>query len=466
MGCWVQMGIGFKGQKTLLRELIKYMVTLCISLVVLALLYLFINTIAMNTGFSHPANYNEREAEKLAPKLENTDKVTADMIPDTMSYAILDKETKQKTAGTIKEKDLQLVKKKIEKKPYVNYKQKGYLVIDRNEEYCILQYSLRADFSSPLLRKYLPNYELTSICILIVLLIVVISIITTYFANRLRKHFETLNVITRYIKEQNLQFTPEFTHIKEFDDVIDSLIEMRDALRSSLEAQWRLEKNKKEQIGALAHDIKIPITIIKGNAELLSLSIQSEEQAEYTKYILGAGNQIEQYISQLIHLSRTEDSLTIHLKKAFVDKLTETLQKDISAYKGNKKINISFKKENLKKEAEIDWQLLHRALLNILTNAVDYTPEDGTVSVHAECDSDTFYFFVKDTGNGFSEIGLKKATELFYMDDKARQSKGHYGMGLTFAKNAVNLHNGELTLGNTIEGGGEVRVKIPLYRNH
>jgi len=279
-------------------------------------------------------------------------------------------------------------------------------------------------------------------------------------------HFETLNVITRYIKEQNLQFTPEFTHIKEFDDVIDSLIEMRDALRSSLEAQWRLEKNKKEQIGALAHDIKIPITIIKGNAELLSLSIQNEEQAEYTKYILGAGNQIEQYISQLIYLSKTEESLTIHLEKAFIDKLTETLQKDISAYKGNKKITISFKKENLKKEAEIDWQLLHRALLNILTNAVDYTPEDGTVSVHAECDSDTLYFFVKDTGNGFSESGLKKATELFYMDDKARQSKGHYGMGLTFAKNAVNLHNGELTLGNTIEGGGEVRVKIPLYRNH
>lgn len=116
MGRWVQMGIGFKGRKTLLRELVKYMVTLCISLVVLALLYIFINTIAMNTGFSHPANYNEREAEKLAPKLETIDKVTADMIPDTMSYAILNKETKQKTAGTIKEKDLQLVKKKIEKK--------------------------------------------------------------------------------------------------------------------------------------------------------------------------------------------------------------------------------------------------------------------------------------------------------------------------------------------------------------
>ncbi|KXZ20115.1 sensor histidine kinase [Bacillus nakamurai] len=459
------MGVGFKGKKTLLRELIKYMVTLCVSLIVLAVLYLFINTLAMNTGFSHPANYNEREAEKLVPKLATADKVTSDMIPDTMSYAILDKKSKKETAGTVKEEDLQLVKKKIEKKPYVNYKQKGYLVIERKNEYCVLQYSLRADFNSPLLRKYLPNYELTSMCILVILFITVIFIVTTYFANGLKKHFETLNVITRSIKEQDLQFKPEFTNIKEFDCVIDSLLDMRDALQKSLEAQWRLEKNKKEQIGALAHDIKIPITIIKGNAELLSLSIQNEEQAEYTKYILGAGNKIEQYIHQLIHLSKTEESLTINLEKASIDELMNALQEDISAYKGNKEVNILFKKENLMHEVKIDCQLLHRALLNILTNAVDHTPERGSVSVHADCDNANFLFVVTDTGNGFSQDGLKKATELFYMDDKSRHSNGHYGMGLTFAKNVVNLHNGELTIGNTQSGGGQVRVSIPIRWN-
>ncbi|MCI4139318.1 sensor histidine kinase, partial [Bacillus vallismortis] len=76
----------------------------------------------------------------------------------------------------------------------------------------------------------------------------------------------------------------------------------------------------------------------------------------------------------------------------------------------NKNINIVFKKEHLLKEAQIDLQLLHRALLNILTNAVDYTPEGGTVSVYAKCVSESFYFFVRDTGSGFSEIALKKST--------------------------------------------------------
>lgn len=456
------MGIIFARKKNLLRELIKYIVTLSLCLFIITVLYFILNTIAINVGFFQPANYHEREAEKLIPMLETARKITPDMIPDTMSYALLDKDTKQKIAGTIKDKDLQLVKNKIEKKPYVNYKQKGYLIIERRDEYCVLQYSLRAEFSSPLLRKYLPNYELTSICILIILLIFAIAMITTYFANKLRKNFETLSLITRNIKEQNLQFTPTFTHIKEFDDVINSLIEMRDALQSSLEAQWRLEKNKKEQIGSLAHDIKIPITIIKGNAELLSLSAQDEEQAEYTRYIISAGIQIEQYIYQLIHLSKMEDSLTVHFEKESIATLTETLQEDIIAYKGNKTIDIMFTIEHLLDEAMIDWQLLHRAFMNILTNAVDYTPEGGTVSVHAECDSEFFSFVVKDTGIGFSEAALKKATELFYMDDKSRHSKGHYGMGLTFAKSAVNLHNGELTLGNTEEGGGEVRVTIPL----
>lgn len=80
------------------------MATLCISLVVVAVLYLFINILAMNTGFSYPANYNEREAEKLVPKLATVDKVTPDMIPDTMSYAILDKKSKKKRLGPLKKR--------------------------------------------------------------------------------------------------------------------------------------------------------------------------------------------------------------------------------------------------------------------------------------------------------------------------------------------------------------------------
>lgn len=94
--------------------------------------------------------------------------------------------------------------------------------------------------------------------------------------------------------------------------------------------------------------------------------------------------------------------------------------------------------------------------MNILINVVDYILEGGIVLVYVECDFEIFYFFVKDMGNGFLEMGLKKVIEFFYMDDKSCYFKGYYGMGLIFVKNVVNFYNGEFIFGNIIVGGVEV----------
>ncbi|ATH94241.1 sensor histidine kinase [Bacillus glycinifermentans] len=456
------MGIT-KRKKTLRRELIVYMTTLCLSLAAVTALYLFVNTMGMNAGLIDPANDNEHKAEKLKPRLQAAKRVTGSMIPDTMSYAILDKKSKRKTAGTIKEKDLYIVRKKIENKPYVNFKQKGYLIIDRKDEYCVLEYSLRAEFHSPLLRKYLPNYELTSICILVMLIITVIFIVTTHFANHLKRHFDKLNTITEQIKEQNLNISPEYSNFKEFDDVIESLIEMKNALQASLEAQWHMEKSKNEQIGALAHDVKIPMTIIKGNAELLGLSSQSREQSDYIGYILNAANKIEQYIDQLIHISKTEEAFCADLKRVQVKALVNSVIQEMTAYIGSKSVEIVRTEHNLdSQEATIDRQLLQRALMNILSNAADHSPEEGKVYFEAACRRDSLTFTITDSGKGFTPEGLKKAAQLFYMEDKSRTSNGHYGIGLTFALNVAKLHQGDLTIRNAKTGGGQVQMTIPL----
>lgn len=456
------MGI-IRKKKTLRRELIKYMLTLSFSLIAITAVYVLINMIGMNAGLFYPANYNEIEAEKLKPKLQSAERITEDMIPDTMLYAILDKKSKQKTAGNMKETNLSIVRKKIESRPYITLSQKGYMIIERKDEYCVLEYPLRAEFRSPLLRRFLPNYELTSLCIIILLLITVVFAVTTRFANRLKDHFQTLNTIAEQIKKQNLNFTPEFSNIKEFDHVISSLIDMRNALQASLRAQWHLEKTKKEQIGALAHDIKIPMTIIKGNAELLSLSPQNQEQSEYIRYILDAGQKIGQYIDQLIHLSKTEEALNIDYRESAVKPLVESVLNDTEAYIGKKSVDIVLKEQNLEdKKALLDKQLLHRALMNIMTNAADHTPEGGRIDFEAVCTDDQLIFTITDSGKGFSQEGLQKAAELFYMEDKSRTSNGHYGMGLTFALRVVKLHQGDLSIKNGEAGGGQVQVTIPL----
>lgn len=74
---------------------------------------------------------------------------------------------------------------------------------------------------------------------------------------------------TKEISEQNLDFEVGHSNIKEFEDVLCSFSSMKDNLKSSLEKQWNAEKLQREQIAALAHDLKTPLTVIQGNADLI-----------------------------------------------------------------------------------------------------------------------------------------------------------------------------------------------------
>ncbi|AJH25391.1 MULTISPECIES: sensor histidine kinase [Bacillus amyloliquefaciens group] len=456
------MGIA-KGKSSIRKELVKFTITLCLSTMGVAALCIALNAIAMNAGAILPANYSEHEAEQIKPRLKSAEKITEDMIPAGMTYAVFDKKTKRMTKGTMTEQDAANARKKIQHQPYFNYAQKGFMVINRKDEYGVLQYSLRSEFQSPLLRRYLPNYEWTGLTILITLLLLTVFIVTTRFANQLRRHFSTLSSITASIQKQNLNINPKRSRIKEFDDVIDSLLKMKDALQASLAAQWEAERIKKEQIGALAHDIKIPATIIKGNAELLQLTEPDEEQAEYAQYILDAGNKIEHYVGQLIQLSKAEEAVAVHVEYTDLKEWIQNIYRDAAALAGPKQIDLVLSERGIDRiEAPIDHELLHRAVMNIAANAVDYTPEGGEIRVDVLCTDSALQLAVSDSGSGFSPEALKRATQLFYTEDKSRHSAGHHGMGLTFAHHVVHLHHGELILENQESGGARAEIRIPL----
>lgn len=104
---------------------------------------------------------------------------------------------------------------------------------------------------------------------------------------------------------QDLDFEVKNSDVKEFNEVLISISNMKIALKESLMMQWHMEKEKKNQICALAHDIKTPITIIKGNAELLKESQLCQEDREFTDYIINNADKVEKYISILIDISKS-----------------------------------------------------------------------------------------------------------------------------------------------------------------
>lgn len=99
--------------------------------------------------------------------------------------------------------------------------------------------------------------------------------------------------------------------------------------------------------------------------------------------------------------------------------------------------------------------------MNIVSNALDYSKENGQILLDFYYRSKTFCIKVTDYGKGFSKEDLKNGTNEFYMGNKSRNSKNHYGIGLYTAKKIVDSHNGKLKLANSkVTGGGEVTIEI------
>lgn len=459
--------MGIRNRKTTIRrQLLKYALALFLSITGILFFYLFINQIGLNTGFLLPANFNERKIKELEPSLKLAGKVDKGMLPESTLFAVIDKNNNKKLYGNMTNKDLGKIKH-ILNGDDIEFRngQKVIRVIERKNEYCILQFYLKPQFSSPYLRNNLPDYEFTSLIVLGIIIIGNIIIITTIFTKKMIRNFRKITNITNHIKNNNLDFGPEHSNIQEVESIIISLVEMKDALKKSLESQWRMEKTKKEQIGALAHDIKIPITIIKGNAELLSLSKLNDDQVSLNNYIMKAGDRIEQYIGLLIDLSKMEDVLSLKRDKTDVQKFVREIFEDrMKAYIWDKELNLVLEDHKLPFiEGYFDNKLLSRALMNILSNAVRYTPEGGSIVFKVDYAFNVLSFTITDTGEGFTSESLEKATQLFYTENKGRESEGNYGIGLTFVQNVANLHSGTLIVQNDVKtGGGQVTIKIPL----
>lgn len=109
-----------------------------------------------------------------------------------------------------------------------------------------------------------------------------------------------------------------------------------------------------------------------------------------------------------------------------------------------------------------DRVLLERALMNVVSNAVEHSPVDSPLYMDADGQGDHLSVCITDCGCGFSQEALKHAKERFYMADQSRGSELHYGMGLYIVDVIIKQHRGELLLSNSAESkGARVTIRLP-----
>ena len=268
--------------------------------------------------------------------------------------------------------------------------------------------------------------------------------------------------MTEKIQKQELDFEVRKSDIKEIDTVLKSMDKMRGALKESLEQQWQQEQVRKEQISSLAHDLKTPLTIIRGNADLLCDTSLTEEQKDCVGYIESGSAQMQDYVQTLIEVTKLQNVFRLQKEAVALDSFVQEVKEQFRGLAVVKQIELVWTCTWERQEIVIDTVLFLRALMNVFANAVAYTREGGRILVHVYEKEGAIIFKITDTGKGFSQEALKHATEQFYMEDDSRGSREHHGIGLYAADSIVRQHGGELVLRNSEEtGGAEVCLKIP-----
>ena len=138
------------------------------------------------------------------------------------------------------------------------------------------------------------------------------------------------------------------------------------------------------------------------------------------------------------------------------------LLEQIDALCQTKKIGLQVQIEHLPAVLSVDKLLLERAIMNVVNNALDYSPQDSSILILMTGDKGSLQISVTDAGPGFSQEDLLHAEEQFYMADRSRSSNLHFGMGLFITKSIVQQHDGQFILSNSEKtGGAEVTISIP-----
>lgn len=319
-------------------------------------------------------------------------------------------------------------------------------------------------------KLFTPETYVRAINIIVVGYIFIVIVLTIFFpllaARKIKKRGQAILVAAEKIKSQDLDFRICPSGVKEIDEILNSMDDMRVALKQSLEKQWRMEQNRKEQIAAVAHDFKTPLTVLKGNLDLLQASEQDEARKDYLKDAKGSVEQMEVYLNQLLEMTRAESgNIVMHAVKEELGKLLKEAVLPLVRIADEKEIKILMEFEEKKIFILVDNVLFERVIHNLITNAIDFTSPYGIIKVALNMTEDCAVISIVDSGIGFSDNTLKHGTEQFYMDDTSRGRKNHYGLGLFIANSIVKQHSGLMKLTNDVEtGGAKVIIELPILK--
>ena len=227
----------------------------------------------------------------------------------------------------------------------------------------------------------------------------------------------------------------------------------------------RMDKMRADFVANASHELKTPITAIRGFAETLieDEAIERQTQQRFIRKIHGQSIRLSDLVSELLALSRLESNDAAFNTQVDLQQIVQRVCDNLQAVAQGHQVILDLDTEGQPIILLGDENALSQMVTNLVDNAIKYTPAMGHVHVVIEVDASTALLSIKDDGIGIDEANQERIFERFYRVDKARsQLLGGTGLGLAIVKHIVQSDKGSLQLKSKLNQGSIFVIKIPL----
>ncbi len=244
-----------------------------------------------------------------------------------------------------------------------------------------------------------------------------------------------------------------------------ALNEMQIALRAEIEFRKEAERKKDEFISIASHELKTPMTSIKGYIQLLERSLDKDDKEAIRIRLHKVQNQIEKLnllIADLLDISKIESGKLKFNKKVFafndlLEHIIEVMQQS------NPQVKI-LKKGEFNSNIYADEMRIEQVIINFITNAIKYAPDGEEIHITTEMRGEEVYFSVRDFGIGMSEEHQQKVFEKFYRIEETSERFQGLGIGLYICQEIIERHDGMIGANSILNEGSEFYFQIPAHQ--
>lgn len=294
------------------------------------------------------------------------------------------------------------------------------------------------------------------------LFIVIASLL--FYCLKLKKPLDILVNASRKIADNDLDFHIEYSGRDEFAKLCPAFETMRSSVQQNNITMWRSVEERKRVNSAFAHDMRTPVTVMKGYADMLQSympeqKLSREKELQTVSKIRNHISRLEQYIESMSAIQKLED---LEIKPTFVDvsalitEIRESATIVCAEHEKNFSIDTSLHTSTL----SIDRNVLLQIYENLIANAVRFSKSE--ICIELKTDTNNICLCVRDDGNGFSSEELTNATKPYYKGESTSADM-HFGLGLYICNLLCEKHGGTCALSNSENGGAVVTATLKNY---